>query len=211
MPRTWKEANINPLAKVEVPVEDADFRGINITPVIARAFERVVYNTFNKKDTEAYLCQNQFAYRPGGSCINALLKMQYNILNALDNPRNKAVRLFAMDFSKAFDNVKHHLLAEKMKTSPLSPHMVNWYIGFLSNRRQRVLYNGMVSEWKEVNKGTVQGSVSGSYLFNIFLNDLDMAELEAVSLTKYADDSNLLATVNEHVDNSDRALLQFLD
>lgn len=68
-------------------------------------FERIVYNTFNKKEVEAYLCPNQFAYHKGGSlsCINALLK----ILGALDNTGNKGVRLFTMDFSKAFENVRH--------------------------------------------------------------------------------------------------------
>ena len=37
-PSRWKEANIDPLAKVNIPPEYADFRGINVTPVIARCF-----------------------------------------------------------------------------------------------------------------------------------------------------------------------------
>ncbi|XP_015763833.1 PREDICTED: uncharacterized protein LOC107342835 [Acropora digitifera] len=41
-PRSWKRANINPLPKVDVPVERGDFRGINVTPVIARALEKAV-------------------------------------------------------------------------------------------------------------------------------------------------------------------------
>ena len=35
----WKEANINPLPKVDAPVQYSDFRGINVTPVIACCFE----------------------------------------------------------------------------------------------------------------------------------------------------------------------------
>ena len=66
----------------------------------------------------------------------------------------------------------------------------------------------MVCEWREVNKGTTQGSVSGPYLFNI-LNDLHPAGLDNVSFTKFADDSSLLITVNEQTDNS--ALSQFLN
>ena len=77
-PKSWKESNINPIPKVEAPVNDVDFRGINVTSVIAPAFERVVYSVFNKKDLEAYLGENQSAYRSGGSCINALLKTQYD-------------------------------------------------------------------------------------------------------------------------------------
>ena len=36
---------------------------------------------------------------------------------------NVAVRMFTMDFSKAFDNVKHNLLVEKLKDSPAT-----WFI-----------------------------------------------------------------------------------
>jgi hypothetical protein len=35
-----------------IPVEDCDFRGINITPVIARAFEKVVYHSHVKYEVE---------------------------------------------------------------------------------------------------------------------------------------------------------------
>lgn len=173
-PSLWKKSNINPIPKVAVPVEYTDFRGINITPVIARAFERVVYDVYCKKDLEMYIGKNQHAYRSGGSCLNALIKMQHDFLCAMDKPKTKAVRLFTMDFSKAFDNVKHHLLVEKIKATPICPYLVNRYISFLSCRRQRVVYNGTTCEWIEVSKGTTQGSVSGPYLFCIFLNDLEM-------------------------------------
>ena len=77
------------------------------------------------------ICNNQFAYRTGGSCTNALLKIQHEFLQALDSNDNRVVRLFTMDFSKAFDRVKHNLLIEKQKESPLNPYMVNCYVSFL--------------------------------------------------------------------------------
>jgi len=36
-----------------------------------------------------------------------------------------------MDFSKAFDSVSHQLLAEKLKSLPLNPYIINWWLGFL--------------------------------------------------------------------------------
>ena len=56
VPTEWKRActilihkkgNINPIPKVDIPKIKKDFRGINITPVIARAFERIVYEQFS--------------------------------------------------------------------------------------------------------------------------------------------------------------------
>ena len=209
-PKAWKKANINPLPKIDIPVNCADFRGINITPVIARVFERTVYQIFNKDYLESYLSPTQFAYRSGGSCINALIKMQHNFLKALDNRSNTAVRLFSMDFSKAFDNFKHNLLVEKLKKSPLNRYLVNWYISFLGERMQRVVCNHVVCEWKDVNKGTTQGSVSGPYLFNV-LNDLEITG-DNIDLNKYADDSTLQITVSKDcTDNTQNALRLFMD
>ena len=48
--------------------------------------------------------------------------------------------MFAMDFSKAFDSVSHKLFAEKLKSLPLNPYIINWWLGFLRDRKQRVIF-----------------------------------------------------------------------
>ena len=110
-PMSWKRSNRNPIPKVDIPKEKSDYCGINITPVIARAFEKVVYNTFMKEAVEENLSTTQFAYRESGNCTSALLAIQHFINKHLDNPDCDAVRVFAMDFSKAFNSVRHELLS----------------------------------------------------------------------------------------------------
>ena len=44
---------------------------------------------------------------------------------------------------------------------PLNPYIINWWLGFLRDRKQRVIFGSFVCNWKTVNKGTTQGSVSG--------------------------------------------------
>ena len=141
-----------------------------------------------------------------------------------------------MDFSKAFDRVKHNLLIEKLTQSPLNPYIVNWYVSFLSDRKQRVVCHNTVCDLKDVNRGTThslprsrrvawhpksgcegdyttQGSFNGPYLFNLFLNDLDVAQYcQDSDLTKYADDTSILVTVRKNsVDDSQEALNAFLE
>ena len=106
---------------------------------------------------------------------------------------------FAMDFSKAFGSVKHEFLANKLKKLPLNPYITNWYLNFLKDREQTVCCNNSECDWKPVNEGTTQGSVSGSYLFNIFLNDPNITLGNHDALFKYADDSTIIAPVWKEV------------
>lgn len=80
-PKRWKEANINPLAKVDIPTEYPDYRGTNVQRnssvwcwACSQAFERAIaiYCTFNKNSLENLISDSQFAYRTGSSCLNEL-------------------------------------------------------------------------------------------------------------------------------------------
>ena len=138
-PSSWKRANVNPLPKVDIPKDKTDYRRIDITPVIARAFEKSVYNTHGCDAVEQHLSTTQFAYRKGGSCLDVLLSMQHMVYSYLDDPNCKAVRLFTVDFSKAFDSVNHELLSRKLKRLSLNRNIVNWYLRFLETENSRLL------------------------------------------------------------------------
>ena len=107
---------------------------------------------------------------------------------------------------KAFVTVKHDLLFSKLKLLPLNPYILNWYLSFLNDKRQRVVCNSIVCDWIRVNKGTTQGSVSGPYLFNIFINDLQRDPESNSSLLKYADDPTLIFLFGREV----IVILQFM-
>ena len=155
-----------------------------------------MYHIHALDTVEQHQSSTQFAYRTGGSCIDALLSMQHTVYCCLDDPKCKAVRLFAMDFSKAFDSVNHELLSYKLKDVRLNPFKINWFLSFLENRQQCIIYNSFQGQWKCVNRGTIQGSVSGPYLFSIFINDLEISiDNYYPALFKYADDSTLIVPV----------------
>ena len=70
----------------------------------------------------------------------------------------------------------------------------NW----LSKRRQRVGVKGVKSALEEVWSGVPQGSVLGTLLFLIYINDLE--EKVVSKVFKFADDTKLFRQVNDTVD-----------
>ena len=65
-----------------------------------------------------------------------------------------------------------------------------WVKEWLKNRQQRVVINGVHSDWAGVCSGVPQGSVMGPILFTIFINDLD-DNLKS-KILKFADDTKLV-------------------
>ena len=77
-PKAWKESNVSPLAKVDTPLQHQALCGIDVTPVIARSFEKILNHLFSKRAFEENLGSTQCAYREGCNCANALINIHYN-------------------------------------------------------------------------------------------------------------------------------------
>ena len=63
-----------------------------------------------------------------------------------------------LDYSAAFDIIDHSLLLDKLSCYGFTSSAVRWIKSYLTNRSQRVFYNGSLSDIKHVHCGIPQGS-----------------------------------------------------
>ena len=100
-----------------------------------------------------------------------------------------------MDLSKAFDTINHSLLLAKLEAYGFSMTSLKLMQSYLCNRFQRTSVNESFSDWNEIETGVPQGSILGSLLFNIFLNDI-FYFINNGNLCNYADD-NILYSIGK--------------
>ena len=94
-----------------------------------------------------------------------------------------------LDFRKAFDKVPHKKLMKKGRALGNHNNVAAWIENWLRGRRQRLIVNGVPSDFTAVNSGVSQGSVLGHLLFVIYINDQDLGLSSKVS--KFAEDTKL--------------------
>jgi len=95
--------------------------------VIYRRFSTVHFIT--DKLWRTNMC-HQYAFRPTGSTSAAVISLLHTITNLLQS--NPFVIVISLDFSKAFDTVRHSTLLAKMAQLELPIPVYNWIVDFFS-------------------------------------------------------------------------------
>ncbi len=197
IPNDWKKSNICPIFKKGSRSLPENYRPISLTTFFGKVMEKII-----KKIIENYLDSNdlirdtQHGFKKGKSCLSNLLISQYYIMKLLDE--KEVVDIIYLDFQKAFDKVPYNNLMMKVKSLGIRGKLGEWLENWLRNRQQRVVINGVFSEWAEVTSGVPQGSILGPLLFTIYINDIDTNVKN--SILKFADDTKMWGRVSSSED-----------
>ena len=109
----------------------------------------------------------QSAYRDKHSIETALIKVQNDILSALD--AGSSAILLMLDLSAAFDTIYHDILLSRLcSVYGITGNALDWFRSYLIGRIHNVVIEYSVSVDQELGFGVPQGSVMGPKIFGMY-------------------------------------------
>ena len=194
IPEDWKMVRVTPIFKKGSKNQAGNYRPVSLTSVPCKVMESLLRYIILKHVMENnLLSEDQHGFSKGKSCMSNLLIILEDVTESLDE--GFGVDIIYLDYSKAFDTVPHKRLISKLEAYGISGEILQWIQDFLNGRKQHVSVRKGLSDWADVLSGVPQGSVLGSTLFVLYVNDLPDIVESKVKL--FADDTKLYSRVQK--------------
>ena len=190
-PTSFKFAKVIPLHKKLSRLDRKNYRPVSILSPLSKVLERVLYEQiYEYFSKNSIFHANLMGFRKNRSTLTAALQMYDRWVSGARHGRLNGVVL--LDLLAAFDLVDSKLLVEKLRIYGMEDDFAERVTCYLTNRKQAVWIDHILSDWLDVSVGVPQGSILGPLLFIIFANDLP--QCLTCQVDSYADDSTLTST-----------------
>ena len=144
-----------------------NYRGITISPMISKVFERILKMLFSDVLTSS---PYQFGFKSGKSTSHALFCLSKTIDYYIDH--GSQVYCSFLDASKAFDRLIHSGLFLKLIQRDTPKIFLDILIAWYKNLRCRVKWDGFLGDWFDVKAGVRQGGILSPDFYSIYVDEL---------------------------------------
>ena len=199
-PEMLKNSHVTPVVKDSKQGINSyqNYRPISNLSFMSKLIEKSVLGNLQSHLNEENLNYiHQSAFKSQHSCETALVKIYDDLLHDLG--RNRYAIMLFLDFSSAFDTVRHSILLEKLeKQFHITGTALKWFKSFLENRTYQVKIRNCFSQQMSMKYGVPQGSVLGPVLFSLYSQPIhNICTRHGLRIHMFADDVQIY-TVSEN-------------
>ncbi|XP_028966879.1 uncharacterized protein LOC114828136 [Galendromus occidentalis] len=200
VPEVYRMSWIAPVHKSGKRSDPANERPVSLTPVSCKILERIICRAIlNHAELHGLLSTNQFAYRSARSTTDCLSTFFFtDVCPHLSD--STPVDVVYSDFKNAFERMPHGTLLSILPARGVGAKLIQWISDFLRRRTFRVKVHDVLSSPGSASVGCPQGTVCGSLLFLLFIDQLRHIVPPSVCFTMYADDVKLTVPIRSEID-----------
>ena len=174
-PELWSHMNIIPVPKSGDLSKTDNYRGISLTCIIAKIYNRMILNRI-RSEIDIRLRNNQNGFRPKRTTVAQILALR-RIIEGVQGNNLTAILTF-IDFKKAFDSIHRGKMMQILKAYGIPPNLLRAIERMYTNTKARVISPDGETEMFDITAGVLQGDTLAPFLFVIVL---DHAMRQAVS------------------------------